>query len=260
MSRTGREVAIVGADRGLPETVRRLGGSVVEPAAADLVVAVGEDAFRDAARGDSTVPILVVGVPDAYYAVAFEDAEVAIQALLSAPETDRPSPVDTSSDADHPAHIDRSRVIDHPIVAVTVDGDRRDLALLDVTLLTSEPARISEYGVTHGGETLQTFRADAVTVATPAGSTGYARAAGGPVVRPGTGLVVVPIAPFTTHTDTVVLPGSVTLSVERDDEPVSIVVDGIDRGPVPAHAPIEISVVDHASVVSPLHRRSSAPK
>ncbi|SDY29904.1 NAD(+)/NADH kinase [Halopenitus persicus] len=232
MDLSGHRVAVVGADRGIPGTVRRLGGSVVEPANADLVVAVDEAGFRRAALAAPETPLLAVTTGDVHYATSVDDAAAAIEAVLTGDRT----------------------LVDHPIVGVTVDGERVGRVLLEVTLLTSEPARISEYGVATDGTTLQTFRADAVTVATPAGSAGYARAAGGPVVRPNAGLAVVPVASFTTHADTLVLPGPVTLSVERDDEPVSIVVDGDDRGTVPTHAPIVVRTIDHVPVVSPAPR------
>ncbi|WP_096390931.1 NAD(+)/NADH kinase [Halopenitus persicus] len=232
MDLSGHRLAVVGADGDVPETVRRLGGSIVDPAAADLIVAIDAAGFRRAALSDTDTPVLVVTAGDVYYAAPIDEVGEMIAAALSG---------------------DRSHV-DHPIVEVTLDGEHVGRALLEVTLLTSEPARISEYGVANEGSTLQTFRADAVTVATPAGSAGYARAAGGPVVRPNAGLAVVPIASFTTHADTLVLPGSATLSVERDDEPVSLVVDGDERGPVPTHAPITVRTVDHVPVVRPAPR------
>jgi NAD+ kinase len=107
-------------------------------------------------------------------------------------------------------------------------------ALFDLTLVSEEPARISEFTVRSGTDTVDCFRADGVVVATPAGSGDYARAAGGPVVGRGTGVVaVVPISPFATDTDHWVLDAaSVVLRVERDDNPVELLVDGRSEGRV----------------------------
>jgi NAD+ kinase len=109
-------------------------------------------------------------------------------------------------------------------------------------LSTDEPARISEYTVRCGAETVATFRADAVLVTTPAGSTGYARAAKGSLLAPGTGVVgVVPIAPFVTDTDQWVLPDdAVSLVVERDETPVELLVDGRSVGLVDPRQPVKV--------------------
>jgi len=67
----------------------------------------------------------------------------------------------------------------------------------DVMVVTSDPGNISEYRIVSGSE-LGTIRADGVVVATPAGSRGYARAAGGPVIQPGSeAMAVVPVGAFT---------------------------------------------------------------
>lgn len=118
-----------------------------------------------------------------------------------------------------------ARVDEHPVLGVAVDGQSAGRALLDASLVTSDPARISEYGVHARGERVEAVRADGMTVATPLGSAGYARAAGGPLLAPGTGLAVVPVAPFTTRPTVRVLTPDVTLSVERDDGPVALILD-----------------------------------
>jgi NAD+ kinase len=105
---------------------------------------------------------------------------------------------------------------------------------MDVMLVTSEPARISEYAIERDGEHLGSVRADGIVVATPAGSHGYAAAADGPALAVGTDVVsVVPIAPFHTSVPTWVLKADdVALSVLRDEGDVSLLVDGYDRGAV----------------------------
>ena len=67
-----------------------------------------------------------------------------------------------------------------------------------------------------------------MTVTTPAGSRGYAHAAGGPIVAPGSDvLAVVPISPFATDPDHWVLPlAELSLTVERDDADVELLADG----------------------------------
>jgi NAD+ kinase len=88
-------------------------------------------------------------------------------------------------------------------------------------------------------------------VATPLGSGGYAAAAGGPVVSPGGGLAVVPVAPFTTRPDTWVATGGVRVTIEREEEAVALVVDGTRRGTVEPHRTVRIEVAATVELLSP---------
>jgi len=118
-----------------------------------------------------------------------------------------------------------------------------EVALFDVALMAAEPARISAFSIRIGGETVAAFRADGVVASTPTGSVGYGRAAGGPLVAPGTGVVtVVPVAPFQTNDDRWVLPpGDVAIAVERDETPVELVLDGRIEREVQTGEPIGLS-------------------
>ena len=124
--------------------------------------------------------------------------------------------------ADEPPDVPVLPVADRPRPLTVAPAD----LAADVTLVTSESARISEFAVRAGGRRVDDFRADGVVVATPLGSAGYARAAGGPVVEPGTGLAVVPVAEFATFRGAWVLDPPVGCTVERDEVPVSLVLDG----------------------------------
>jgi len=123
-------------------------------------------------------------------------------------------------------------------------------AAFDTTVITSEPARISEYAVSVAGRPHATFRADGVVVASPLGSHGYSRAAGGPQLDFGSGLAVVPIAPFATIADSWVVEPPVSVSVERETA-VSVFADteGIATGQSGLTVDIEtappLAVVDH---------------
>jgi NAD+ kinase len=90
------------------------------------------------------------------------------------------------------------------------------------------------------------FRADGVVASTPAGSHGYNRRAGGPVVASGTGIAsVVPIAPFSTSAGHWMLPiEAVELAVERDETPVELLVDGRRERRIDPDATLGLSVVD----------------
>jgi NAD+ kinase len=133
----------------------------------------------------------------------------------------------------------------HPIVAVSGPFGSID-AVFDVALMAAEPARISEFSVAGHDGRIARFRADGVVASTPAGSHGYNRRAGGPVVASGTGVAsVVPIAPFSTSAGHWVLPiEAVELAVERDETPVELLVDGRRERRIAPDATLELSVVD----------------
>jgi NAD+ kinase len=124
----------------------------------------------------------------------------------------------------------RATRIDRPVLTVSIDGTVRDRALFDVTLVSDRPAHISEFRVERGDRAVVETRADGVVVATPAGSHGYARAAGGGRVATGTeALSIVPISAFATSADRWITPiEPLTITVEREETPVAVRAD--DRG------------------------------
>lgn len=192
-----------GADESvLTDVVEERGGEVVPIPEADVVVAVGESTLLELVRDGLDVPVLPVAAGEGRHVVSKPDASGALAAVLAG----------------------ETRRVEHPRLRIDVDGESVATALYDVTLVTTDPARISEYVVAEPEETLASVRSDGVVIATPAGSAGYAKAAGGPVLSPGTGLAVVPIAPFTTHPEAWVVADEVAIAAVRDDE-VSLFAD-----------------------------------
>lgn len=64
------------------------------------------------------------------------------------------------------------------------------------------------------GEVVDQYRGDGLIIATPTGSTGYAMAAGGPILHPGVeAIVVTPICPMSLSSRAVVVPPRARLSV-----------------------------------------------
>lgn len=226
-----RRVAVRGDDDDDPvaDALADAGLEVGGLDAADAVVSVGESAFAGAALSGSGASLLPVGVADGGRGV----------------------PVDGVADAASALRTGSYRTDTHPVLEATVDGERAGRAVFDVTLMTSEPARISEYDVTRGDERLWTGRADGVVVASPFGSTGYSRAAGGPVVVGGESLAVVPVAPFATRTDTWVVDGALRLSVERDEGDVSLFADDEELGRIDRDQSVRVSTTGGFTVVRP---------
>ena len=137
----------------------------------------------------------------------------------------------------------------HETLSVTVDGEHVETAVFDVSLLTAAAARISEYEVVADEDRLDRSRADGVVVATPAGSTGYARRVNAPVLAPGTGIAVAWIAPFRTDPDRwVVDPAALKLSVCRDEASVDLHVDDRVVGPIGPAETVAVAPTDGFSV------------
>lgn len=218
-------VGVVGDD--LTDAVREAGGDPVSGTVADVlaeapeaVVAGGERALLDLADATPDVPVLPVDAGPGVRSVPRSDAESAIATLVAGAYDLAALPL---------------LVADSPL--------GRTHALCDLMLVTGEPARISEYTVRSGAETVASFRADGVVVATPAGSYGYARRADGPVLAPELdAVVVVPVGPFATSEDNWILPSEgLRLNVERDETPVELLADDRTVGEVVPGESVDIA-------------------
>jgi NAD+ kinase len=90
-------------------------------------------------------------------------------------------------------------------------------ALNDVVVARGAIARVINIDVKINGERLTSYRADGVILATATGSTGYAMAAGGPVMYPqSSDILVVPVAPHLSSLVPVVLPGTTVIELRID--------------------------------------------
>lgn len=105
----------------------------------------------------------------------------------------------------------------------------------ECVILAATPATISEFSLAATETQLATYRADGVAVATPAGSHGYFRDIGGPILSGAVdGLGVCTIAPYRTDPDHWVVGGSVSVRPIRDETDVIAVVDGAAIGTIDA--------------------------
>jgi len=201
-------VGVVG-DPAVADRLREAGvsvrnGTVDSVPSTARVVAVGQAAVRAVATADSDPLVVPVAAGRGVRSVARDDVATAV-AGLDAATTER-----------------------HPLFDVSVAGEDVGTFVFDVTAVTAEAARISEYAVETATDSVGQFRADGVTLATPAGSPGYARRIGGPVLAPAASVgVVAPIAPFQVNPDHwVVSLDGLSVSVERDEATVGLYADG----------------------------------
>lgn len=220
-------VAIRGEEDDVAAAVEERGGRVVDPAAAELILAVGDAAVLSLADQPPVAPVLPVRPGGGVHAVARDAVRPALASVFG----------------------EGYRTDSHPILSLSIDGDTVARAVEDATLITAEPARISEYGIDTDTGHEERFRADGVVVATPLGSEGYASAAGGPTVEAEAGLSVVPVSPFSTYARTWVLSPPVTLTVERDEDEVVLLADDTETVSVPPWELVELAVADTFDLV-----------
>ncbi len=106
---------------------------------------------------------------------------------------------------------------------------QRFLALNDVVFNKGPLGRMMQLEVTAEGERFCEYRADGLIISTPTGSTAYALSAGGPIVYPSLGvLVLAPICPHTLSNRPVVLPDSfeIEVRVKSADHDSTLIIDG----------------------------------
>lgn len=94
------------------------------------------------------------------------------------------------------------------------DPNRRYRVLNDAAINKSAVARIIEMRVSVAGLFVSTFRGDGMIVATPTGSTAYNLSAGGPIIYPTMGAVVItPICPHMLTNRPLVLPDELDIEI-----------------------------------------------
>jgi NAD+ kinase len=88
-------------------------------------------------------------------------------------------------------------------------------ALNDVVLARGAIAKLVQIDAGIDGKPLTTYRADGVILSTPTGSTGYSLAAGGPVIYPQSGdILLVPIVPHLGWSHSLVLPSASVIKLQ----------------------------------------------
>lgn len=221
--------------------------------------------FRDGAELDSNDPSLVISDGlDHLRSLADRGLDAPILALEPARETgpvvewdaERRStlcvPRDGAGDAIRTLFREGGRT--RRLRTLSVEGgSTATRALFDVALVTAEPGAIATFSLRSRGEAVTEVRADGIVVATPSGSRGFARAAGGPVLAPETGAVaVVAISPFAMdYAPWVGPPDGLELSVADDGPSAGIQCDGRVRDAVRAGSTLRVGSGPALTIVTP---------
>lgn len=124
---------------------------------------------------------------------------------------------------------------DRTLLEVTIENSHQGRApmigLNDAVFSRGELSRLIRLRARVNGETLTEFNADGLIVATPTGSTAYSLSAGGPILEPQSGvLVITPICPHVLTNRSIIVAESSVIEVEASepDYPVYLSVDGRD--------------------------------
>ncbi len=116
------------------------------------------------------------------------------------------------------------------------EGYIRDLrALNEVVIGKGAFSRMLELHIAVDGQYLDPLPADGVIVATPTGSTAYSLSAGGPIVDPDIGVILLtPICPHSLHARPMVIsPNSmVHVRVQAQHEDIFLTIDGQESFPI----------------------------
>jgi NAD+ kinase len=102
-------------------------------------------------------------------------------------------------------------------------------ALNDAVFSRGEVSRLIRLTTRVNGEDLTEFNADGLIVATPTGSTAYSLSAGGPILAPRSGaLVITPICPHTLTNRSIIVAEDDVIEVEASERayPIYLTVDG----------------------------------
>jgi NAD+ kinase len=128
--------------------------------------------------------------------------------------------------------------------AVVLDGpDGRHAAINDVSIHRKVGERVAQLAYLIEGEEVGSVRCDGVVVATPAGSTGYNLANGGPVLAWGVeGFVVSFIAPHSLTARALVVAPNDTLTLDnRSTGRVDVTVDGRPVGELAPGSSVDVT-------------------
>ena len=137
-----------------------------------------------------------------------------------------------------------------PTLGGNIKKDER--AFNDVAIHRKVGERVAEVAYVLDGHELGSVRCDGLVVATPAGSTGYNLANGGPVMAWGVeGFVVSFIAPHSLTARTLVAAPRDRLEIHnRSREALDVSVDGRPVGEIAAGATIDARFVDNAGIIA----------
>jgi NAD+ kinase len=137
--------------------------------------------------------------------------------------------------------------------AIVLEDPRR-VAINDVAIHRKVGERVAEIAYALGGEVVGSVRCDGLVVSTPAGSTGYNLANGGPVMAWGVeGFLVSFIAPHSLSARALVVAPADRLTIHnRSHQPLDVAVDGRPGGEIPPGDSIDATFLGEIGTIAQL--------
>jgi NAD+ kinase len=141
-----------------------------------------------------------------------------------------------------------------PAIVLESGAGAAQRAFNDVAVHRKIGERVAEISYSFDGQELGSVRCDGLVVATPAGSTGYNLANGGPVMAWGVeGFVVSFIAPHSLTARALVMAPADRLTIHnRSREPLDVALDGRPLGEMPAEGELSVGFLDQAGTIAQL--------
>jgi NAD+ kinase len=156
----------------------------------------------------------------------------------------------------------KCRVARRTMLAVTVRrGGRRVIrsqALNDAVVHQGRVSRMLSLDVSVNDEHLAAYKGDGIVVATPTGSTAYSLSAGGPVVAPDMGAIILtPISPHTLSVRPLVLPDSsrIHVRVEPGCEDSVLTLDGQEWFELAGGDDVEVTKSRHHAAIAKVEEK-----
>jgi NAD+ kinase len=198
----------------------------------DMVIAFGGDGtMLSAARlvGRASVPIVGVNLGKLGFL-----AEVSVDEIESF--------VDDILNNQH-------LIEDRTVVKLTADDEEEPLfGLNDIVIDKSGSSRVLSVEAHVDNDYLVSYTGDGVIVSTPTGTTGYALAAGGPIVVPGSEVLTIsPICPHMLTARSVIVPDSSTIkiTIRSQSEKVRVTADGQSERTFTSPVQLQIQKADY---------------
>lgn len=135
----------------------------------------------------------------------------------------------------------------------------RSQALNDAVVHQGRVSRMLSLDVSVNGEHLADYKGDGIVVATPTGSTAYSLSAGGPVVAPDMGAIILtPISPHTLSVRPLVLPDSshICVRVESGCEDSVLTLDGQEWFELAGGDQVEVTKSRHHAAIVKVEEQS----
>lgn len=157
------------------------------------------------------------------------------------------------------ANID-SRMLIHACVVRKGETVWSSSAVNDIVITRRTFSRLTEISVTANGKFVDKYRADGLIISTPAGSTAYSLAAGGPIIEPEVkAITITPICPHMLNTRPIVVSDTVVLEAtigEMAEHECAISADGQENFMLHGGDVVRIEKSAHTAQLVRLHDKS----